>query len=127
MNNFCADQCDCCKEIWNKDNLKMIAIGEHKMAFCPDCFTEYQKTKPDTESIVNEIRELAKFHSVEVPIQYGDGTNAVDKMLPLEELDVILSELAEYAEESKMDTLQVEESEIGCKEHPREIEEERDI
>lgn len=49
MSNICADQCDCCKEIWNRDNLKMVAIGEHKLSFCPDCFTEYQKTKPDTK------------------------------------------------------------------------------
>lgn len=101
MNNayVYSDQCDCCKEIWIKDNLKSVAIGEHKMVFCPDCFAEYQKTKPDIKSIVNEIRELAKFHSVEVPMVYGDGTEAVDKMLPLEELDVILGELAEGEEE----------------------------
>ena len=88
MNNayVYSDQCDCCKEIWIKDNLKTVAIGEHKMAFC-------------IKSIVNEIRELAKFHSVEVPMVYGDGTEAVDKMLPLEELDVILGELAEGEEE----------------------------
>ena len=95
MNNICADQCDCCKEIWNKDNLKMVTIGTHKLSFCPDCFAEYKKTKPDIKRIMNEIRELAKFHSVEVPVKYGDGTEAVDKMLPLDELDVILSEFAE--------------------------------
>ena len=100
MNNahVYSDQCDCCKEIWIKDNLKIVAIGKHKMAFCPDCFAEYQKTKPDTVSIANEIRELAEFHSVEVPVQYGDGTEAVDKMLPLEELDLILCELTEVDE-----------------------------
>ncbi|MCR5008245.1 MAG: hypothetical protein K6A76_06655 [Oribacterium sp.] len=73
----------------------MVTIEKHKLSFCPDCFAEYQKTKPDIKGIVNEIRELAKFHSVEVPVRYGDGTETVDKMLPLEELDVILSEFAE--------------------------------
>lgn len=103
MNNayVYSDQCDCCKEIWIKDSLKTVAIGEHKMVFCPDCFAEYQKAKPDTGSIASEIRELAKFHSVEVPVQYGDGTEAVDKMLPLEELDVILSELTEFDKEGE--------------------------
>ena len=33
----------------------------------------------------------------------------------------------EYAEKSKMETLQAEGNEIGCEEHPREVEEERDI
>lgn len=28
MNNICADQCDYCKEIWNRDNLKSVAIVE---------------------------------------------------------------------------------------------------
>lgn len=69
------------------------------MTFCPDCFADYQKTKPNTESIVNEIRKLAKFHSVEVPVQYGDGTKAVNKMLSLEELDVLLCELTEVDKE----------------------------
>lgn len=43
------------------------------------------------ESIIKEIKELAGFHSVDIPVQYGDGTSSVEKMLSLAELDTILS------------------------------------
>ena len=54
----------------------------------------------DTEGFVRsvakgEIAKLAAFHSVKVPIQYGDGTAAVDRMVSLEELGAILSEALE--------------------------------
>lgn len=47
----------------------------------------------DRESIINEIKELAEFYSVDVPVQYGDGSEAVDKMITLTELDGILSDV----------------------------------
>ena len=39
----------------------------------------------------NEIMELAKFHGVDVPIIYGDGTESVDRMVSITELGYILS------------------------------------
>ncbi len=45
------------------------------------------------EEIRKEIVTLAEFHSIEVPIVYGDGKEATDKMVPLEELERILSEI----------------------------------
>ena len=41
----------------------------------------------------DEIEKLAKFHSVEVPMVYGDGEETVDKMVSLEELGRILAEI----------------------------------
>ncbi len=43
--------------------------------------------------VMGEIKELAKFHSVEVPMVYGDGTETTDKMVSLEELGRILAEI----------------------------------
>lgn len=45
------------------------------------------------EEVRGEIEELAKFHSIEVPMVYGDGTETTDKMVSLEELGRILSEV----------------------------------
>lgn len=45
------------------------------------------------EEVMGEIKELAKFHSIEVPMVYGDGTETTDKMVSLEELGRILSEI----------------------------------
>lgn len=35
--------CSCCKEIWNRVNLKTIRLGERNLYLCPDCFKEYDK------------------------------------------------------------------------------------
>lgn len=45
------------------------------------------------EEVMGEIKELAKFHSIEVPMVYGDGEETVDKMVSLEELGRILAEI----------------------------------
>ena len=45
------------------------------------------------EEVMSEIKELAKFHSIEVPMVYGDGTETADKMVSLEELGRILAEI----------------------------------
>lgn len=53
--------------------------------------TEYRKEW--FEEVMGEIKELAKFHSIEVPMVYGDGEETVDKMVSLEELGRILAEI----------------------------------
>ncbi len=45
------------------------------------------------EEVMCEIKELARFHSIEVPMIYGDGTETTDKMVSLEELGRILAEI----------------------------------
>lgn len=37
------DICNCCGEIWNRQNLKKIPLGKHEMHLCPDCYAEYIK------------------------------------------------------------------------------------
>lgn len=46
-----------------------------------------------TNSEVNEIKELAKFHSVEVECVYGDGDIDTDRVISLTELGRILWEV----------------------------------
>lgn len=58
------------------------------------------KDQPDTRtrrfaSIRAEIEELARFHAIEVPVRYGDGEERTEKMISLNELSVILSEMGE--------------------------------
>ena len=36
------DVCNCCGEIWNRDNLNSISFGKNAMHLCPDCFAEYE-------------------------------------------------------------------------------------
>lgn len=43
------------------------------------------------ERVRNEIEELARSYSIEVPMVYGDGEETVDKMVSLEELGRILA------------------------------------
>lgn len=50
-------------------------------------------TKEEILIIKNEIMELAKFHSEEIPIRHGDGTEKVDKIISLSELETILDEM----------------------------------
>ena len=45
------------------------------------------------EEVVGEIKELARFHSTDVPMVYGDGEETVDKMVSLGELSLILAEI----------------------------------
>ena len=45
------------------------------------------------EEVMCEIKELAKLHSTDVPMVYGDGTETTDKMVSLEELGRILAEI----------------------------------
>ena len=45
------------------------------------------------DEIYSEIITLAKFHSVDVPIIYGDGEEATDKMISIYELKLILEEI----------------------------------
>ena len=45
------------------------------------------------DKVRDEIMELARFHSIEVPMVYGDGMETTDKMVSLEELGRILSEI----------------------------------
>ena len=42
---------------------------------------------------MEEIKELARFHSTDVPMVYGDGEETVDKMVSLEQLGQILAEI----------------------------------
>ena len=52
------------------------------------------------EEVAGEIKELARFHSIEVPMVYGDGTETTDKMVSLEELGRILAEIEDNIEEN---------------------------
>lgn len=47
----------------------------------------------DVKQILDEIRTLAKYHSVKVPIVYGDGKESEDRVIFLNELGIILSEI----------------------------------
>lgn len=47
----------------------------------------------NTNEIFDEIIKLAKFYSVDVPIIYGDGEEATDKMISIYELKLILEEV----------------------------------
>jgi len=42
------------------------------------------------KALVNEVRKLAEFHSVDVPMIYDDGTETSEKAITIEELNRIL-------------------------------------
>lgn len=45
------------------------------------------------EEVRSRIEELARLHSTDIPMVYGDGEETVDKMVSLEELGLILAEI----------------------------------
>lgn len=53
------DVCSCCGEIWNRQNLKNIPLGKHKLHLCPDCYAEYigQKDTVSKEVYDQTVRE----------------------------------------------------------------------
>ncbi len=71
-------------ESWNKEGKNIFLDGKRLV---------------DVKEVCDEIRKLARLHSTEVPVQY-DGTETVDKMISLKELDGILSELTEVDKEA---------------------------
>ena len=68
------DQCNCCREIWNRDNLKHIPLGKHTLHLCPECYAEYIKSFKNAEqrynNAITEIREHADRLKDSL---YGDG------------------------------------------------------
>lgn len=60
-----------------------------------DLIVEYKNTldsiNPAITECVGEVKKLADFHSYKVPIEYGDGTQATEKMCPLYEINSILN------------------------------------
>ena len=50
--------------------------------------------------LLDEIEKLAEFHSVEVPVIYGDGTKSMEKMISMEELSKIL-EICKHGEKNE--------------------------
>jgi hypothetical protein len=51
--------------------------------------------------ITSEIEELADFHSVKIPVTYGDGTQTEEKYIDLSELGIILRETEGNDEEEE--------------------------
>ena len=51
--------------------------------------------------ITSEIEELADFHSVKIPVRYGDETQAEEKYIDLSELGIILREIEGNDEEEE--------------------------
>lgn len=62
---------------------RLADIAVHNTKYRKEWFAE----------VKGEIKELAEFHSVEVPVVYGDGEESTDKMISLTELEQILSEI----------------------------------
>ena len=67
------NMCDCCKDIWNVDNLKVIQVGEHELHLCSEC---YKSLAAPFKLIKKEIKEIPSFiitgvHSHDV--LSGDG------------------------------------------------------
>lgn len=69
-------------ESWNKEGKNIFLDGKRLV---------------DVKEVCDEIRELARLHSTEVPAVYCDGTETTDRIISLEELGRILAEI-EFAE-----------------------------
>jgi len=72
----------CCGEIWNRQNLKNIPLGRHKLHLCPDCYKEY--TKP-FGNILSELKNLK-----------WDITNENSNAVSLSDTEDIISYVEKY-------------------------------
>lgn len=59
-----VNQCNCCKEIWNKDNLKPLLVGDTNMFLCPDCLEKFNNNFIERSKIDKAMGEMGR---------YGDG------------------------------------------------------
>lgn len=74
-----SDTCSCCGEIWNRQNLKKIPLGKHKLYLCPDCYAEYIKP---LDKIRAEIRKKMRFDSFnEAIVSFDDISQIFDKYM----------------------------------------------
>lgn len=74
-----SDACSCCGEIWNREKLKSIPLGKHKLYLCPDCYAEYIKP---LNSIRAEIRKKMRFGSFnEGIVSYDDISQIFDNYI----------------------------------------------
>lgn len=47
----------------------------------------------ERKKVLEEVFVLSKFHSVDIPVVYGDGTQRVEKYISLQELHLIMTEM----------------------------------
>ncbi len=64
------NQCDCCKEIWNKDNLKPLLVGDTNMFLCPNCFEKFNNNFIELSKIDKAMGEMGR---------YADDFDYIDK------------------------------------------------
>ena len=92
MTKIQADMCDCCKEIWNENNLKDIKVGDHIMHFCSDCFTEYIKPlntiRAEIVDAAFDWQEIDGEHESFMVIDLNDALNIIDKYMAERSEDV---------------------------------------
>ena len=67
------NQCDCCKEIWNRDNLKPLLVGDTNMFLCPDCFENFNNDfikRSKLDEAIEEIMQYVKYcdENVQAPL-----------------------------------------------------------
>ncbi len=55
------DVCSCCGEIWNRNNLKRIPLGKHRLKLCPACYSEYAKLFKNTVNRDDVLDACDKF------------------------------------------------------------------
>ena len=53
-----ADICNCCGEIWNRDNLKPILIGSTNIFLCPECIKDFNDDYVRRSKIDKTIKKI---------------------------------------------------------------------
>lgn len=71
--NMNANECDCCREIWNADNLKSKIIGNTLLWLCPDCANEFDKQYISIDKVKSAIKEIENNINFEYYIPYTDS------------------------------------------------------
>lgn len=68
-----------------------LVFYDNEHGFCINTQDVMDYIKKAVTERVEEVKKLSDFHSYEVPIEYGDGTQTTEKMCPMYELDGILN------------------------------------
>ena len=75
-----VNMCDCCKEIWNRENLiKFDFANDHKLFICPDCLKEITKEKTIKPELKAELNELEPTTKDNIAVDCISRQAAIDK------------------------------------------------
>lgn len=78
-----TDQCDCCKEVWNRINLHHIPLQSKTLIMCDDCLSEFNHCFVNVHKINKTIEEIEQYGAEEQECGDQKIANAILNILEI--------------------------------------------